>query len=117
MEPRKRGRFRALLRYTKGYRIPIILSFVLMFAELVIGFISPLVLSITIDSVLDTKPVNVAWYFRWFVPMVGGIENIRAHPLVPGRRHAGHDGCFRSGALCSHPPQYPRRRGQRAGPP
>ena len=50
MEPRKRGRFRALLRYTKGYRIPIILSFVLMFAELVIGFISPLVLSITIDS-------------------------------------------------------------------
>ncbi|MBR3554278.1 MAG: ABC transporter ATP-binding protein [Oscillospiraceae bacterium] len=79
MEPRRQGRFGALLRYTRGYRIPIILSFVLMFAELVIGFISPLVLSITIDSVLDTKPVNVAWYFRWFVPMAGDIENIRAH--------------------------------------
>ncbi len=79
MEPRKQGRLKALLRYTKGFRIPIILSFVLMFAELVIGFISPLVLSITIDSVLDTKPVNVAWYFRWFVPMVGGVEVIRAN--------------------------------------
>ncbi len=77
MQPRPRGRFRALLGYTRGFRIPIILSFLLMAAELVIGFISPLVLSVTIDSVLDTKPVNVAWYFRWFVPMVGGVEVIR----------------------------------------
>ena len=30
MEPRKRGRLKALLRYTKGFRIPMILSFVLM---------------------------------------------------------------------------------------
>ncbi len=77
MQPRARGRVRALLGYTKGFRIPIVLSFALMAAELVIGFISPLVLSVTIDSVLDTKPVNVAWYFRWFVPMAGGVEVIR----------------------------------------
>ncbi len=77
MQPRKGERVRALLRYTKGYRLPILLSFLLMEAELVLGFISPLILAITIDSVLGSEPVNVAWYFRWFVPMVGGVELIR----------------------------------------
>ena len=77
MQSRKGERVRALLRYTKGYRVPILLSFLLMEAELVLGFISPLILAITIDSVLGDKPVNVAWYFRWFVPMVGGVEVIR----------------------------------------
>ncbi len=82
MQPRAKGRVRALLRYTKGFRVPILLSFLLMFAELVVGFISPLVLSITIDSVLGSEPVNVAWYFRWFVPMVGGVEYIRRNLWV-----------------------------------
>ena len=77
MQPRKGERVRALLRYTKGFRIPILLSFLLMALELILGFISPLILSVTIDSVLDTKPVNVAWYFSWFVPAVGGIAVIR----------------------------------------
>ena len=77
MQSRKGERVRALLRYTKGFRIPILLSFLLMALELILGFISPLVLSVTIDSVLDTKPVNVAWYFSWFVPAVGGVEVIR----------------------------------------
>ena len=77
MQPPKGKRFRALLRYTRGFRLPILLSFLLLLAELILGFISPLILSITIDSVLDTKPVNVAWYFRWFVPAVGGVEVIR----------------------------------------
>ena len=60
MQPRKGERVRALLSYTKGYRLPILLSFLLMEAELVLGFISPLILAITIDSVLGDKPVNVA---------------------------------------------------------
>ena len=77
MQPRKGERVRALLRYTRGFRLPILLSFLLMALELILGFISPLVLAVTIDSVLDTKPVNVAWYFSWFVPAVGGVEVIR----------------------------------------
>ena len=77
MQPRKGERVRALLRYTKGFRLPILLSFLLMALELILGFIAPLVLAVTIDSVLDTKPVNVAWYFSWFVPAVGGVEVIR----------------------------------------
>ena len=77
MQPRKGEAVLALLRYTRGFRLPILLSFLLMALELILGFISPLVLAVTIDSVLDTKPVNVAWYFSWFVPAVGGVEVIR----------------------------------------
>lgn len=74
-----KGRLSAVLRYTKGFRIPIIFSFLLLAAELVLSFIAPLVLSVTIDSVLDTKPVNVAWYFRWYIDAVGGVDHIRDH--------------------------------------
>ena len=77
MQLRKGERAGALLRYTKGFRIPILLSFLLMALELILGFISPLVLAVTIDSVLDTQPLNVAWYFRWFIVAVGGVEVIR----------------------------------------
>ena len=77
MQPKKGWRVRALWRYTKGFRLPVILSFALMALELILGFISPLVLAVTIDSVLDTQPLNVAWYFRWFIEAVGGVEVIR----------------------------------------
>lgn len=68
---------RALLRYTKGFRLPILLSFLLMALELILGFVSPLVMAVTIDSVLGSQPLNTPWYFRWFILGVGGVEVIR----------------------------------------
>ena len=79
METKQKGRLKALLGYLRGFYLPLALSLLLMLAELVLGFISPLVLSVTIDSVLDTNPLNVAWYFRWYVLAVGGVEHIREH--------------------------------------
>lgn len=77
MQHRKGWRVRALLGYLKGFRLPILLSFLLLGAELILSFTAPLVMSVTIDSVLGQKPLNVAWYFRWYVLAVGGIETIR----------------------------------------
>ena len=77
MQARKGERVRALLRYTRGFRIPILLSFLLMALELILGFIAPLVLAVTIDSVLGSHPLNTPWYFRWFILGVGGVEVIR----------------------------------------
>ncbi len=79
METPKKGRLRALLSYLRGFYLPIALSLLLMLAELVLNFISPLVMSVTIDSVLGNEPLNVAWYFRWYVLAVGGVEHIREH--------------------------------------
>ncbi len=47
--------------------------------RLAISFISPLIMSVTIDSVLGTKPLNVGWYFKWYIYAIGGADYIRLH--------------------------------------
>jgi ATP-binding cassette subfamily B protein len=73
----KKDNLKAVLRYTRGYRLPIIVGFVLLFCELVISFVQPLVMSVTIDSVLGTKPLSAPWYFSWLINALGGIETIK----------------------------------------
>lgn len=73
----KKDNLKAVLHYTGGYRLPIILGFLLLFCELVISFAQPLVLSVTIDSVLGTKPLSAPWYFSWLIGALGGLDTIR----------------------------------------
>ena len=73
----KRSNLRAVLSYTKGFRLPMAVSFLMLACELLLGFVSPLVLSVTIDSVLDGNPLSVPGYFAWFIDAVGGVEAIR----------------------------------------
>ena len=71
-----------LWRYTAGYRGYMLLAFLLLLLELGLSFASPLVLSVTIDSVLDTKPLSVPRYFQWILSACGGIGYIREHIAV-----------------------------------
>jgi ATP-binding cassette subfamily B protein len=73
----KKDNFKAVLRYTRGYRLPMILSFALLAVELLISFVSPLIMSVTIDSVLGSGPLNTPWYFAWFIYAVGGLQTIK----------------------------------------
>ncbi|MCR4771806.1 MAG: ABC transporter ATP-binding protein/permease [Oscillospiraceae bacterium] len=77
MHDRSGSRIRALIRYTKGFRGLMALSFLLLGAELILSFISPLVLSVTFDSVLGSKPLNVPGYFRALINLLGGVEYIK----------------------------------------
>jgi ATP-binding cassette subfamily B protein len=43
---------------------------------MLLSFIAPLVMSVTIDSVLDGKPLNVPAYFSWYIEALGGPEAI-----------------------------------------
>lgn len=85
----KAKQIKALLGYTRGYRGALCCAFVLMAAELLLSFVSPLVLSVTIDSVLDSKPVSTAWFFDRFVAAVGGVEKIRASLWIMGAAMIG----------------------------
>jgi ATP-binding cassette subfamily B protein len=75
----KRSKLGAAFHYTKGFRLAMIVSFLLIGVELLISFISPLIMSVTIDSVLGYRPMNVAWYFSWYIVLIGGVEYIREH--------------------------------------
>ncbi len=74
---RKKSRLRALLGYTRGYRLPLIGAFAILICELLLSFANPLVLSVTIDSVLGSEPLNVPAYFAAVINAVGGLEVIR----------------------------------------
>lgn len=61
----------------QGYRALLFFCFLLLFAELFLSFVSPLILSVTIDSVLGDQALSAPGYFSWFVIMVGGVRVIK----------------------------------------
>ncbi len=79
MQLKKRSKLGAAFHYTNGFRLTMIISFLLIGVELIISFVSPLIMSVTIDSVLGFNPLNVAWYFRWYIVLIGGVDYIREH--------------------------------------
>jgi ATP-binding cassette subfamily B protein len=62
--------FKAFFSYTKGYREPLLGSFLIMMLEILISYITPLVMSVTIDTVLDGLPLNAPAYFLWYARLI-----------------------------------------------
>lgn len=75
----KRGKLSSIMKYVRGYKRFMAAAFILLVCELLLSFVTPLVMSVTIDSVLDTKPLNSPWYFTWIIHLCGGIEYIRSN--------------------------------------
>lgn len=75
----KQNKLSSILKYVRGYRRYMAAAFVLLICELLLSFVTPLVMSVTIDSVLDTKPLNSPWYFTWIINLSGGIDYIRCN--------------------------------------
>ena len=78
----KKHSMSAIWQYTKGYRGRLLLAFLILILELLLSFITPLVMSVTIDSVLGDTPLNSPWYFTWILDLCGGIAYIKEHIWV-----------------------------------
>lgn len=72
----------SLWRYTRGQRKKFLLAFCLLILELLMSFVTPLVLSVTIDSVIGNAPLNVPWYFAILLNLCGGLSYIRQHIVI-----------------------------------
>ncbi len=72
----------AVWSYTRGYRCRLAAAFLILIGELLLSFVTPLVLSVTIDSVLGEAPLNAPWYFAWIIGLCGGLEFIRKHIII-----------------------------------
>lgn len=79
---RKKAILSALWRYTSGQRKKFLLAFCLLILELLMSFVTPLVLSVTIDSVIGNAPLNAPWYFAALLKLCGGLEFIRQHIVI-----------------------------------
>ncbi len=73
----KSGNLKALLKYTEGFRALMITGFLLLGFELVVSFVSPLIISVTIDSVLGSSPLSAPGYFTWLIDVIGGLKYIK----------------------------------------
>ncbi len=82
MKQQKKSMTAYLLSDTKGYRGRFALAFGLILLELALGFVTPLILSVTIDSVIGGQALNAPRYFAWLIRLLGGVETIRRHMLV-----------------------------------
>lgn len=78
----KKQSISAIWRYTQGYRSRLLLAFFIMLLELLLSFVTPLVMSVTIDSVLGDTPLNSPWYFTWILNLCGGLHYIKDHIWV-----------------------------------
>lgn len=58
------------------------LAFLLLILELLLSFVTPLVLSVTIDSVIGSAPLSAPWYFTWLLSLCGGLSFIRSHMII-----------------------------------
>lgn len=81
MHSNKRS-IRTIWGYTSGCRGRLLAAFLLLICELLLSFVTPLVLSVTIDSVLGNAPLNTPWYFTWLLNLCGGIDYIRGHIFI-----------------------------------
>ena len=79
---KKKGKLTSILKCLRGYEVHMAMAFLLLVGELMLSFVTPLVMSVTIDSVLDTKPLNTPRYFGWIIRLCGGIEYIRENIWV-----------------------------------
>lgn len=73
----KSKNLRAFLNFTKGFRALMITGFVLLGFELLLSFVSPLIISVTIDSILGSNPLSAPGYFRWIVSVLGGLGHLK----------------------------------------
>ena len=99
-----RKRIKALFGFLKGYKFLLLISLLLMVAELLLNFVTPQFLSVTFDSILNIEDMvldtgdsvldpddtilstediepksSVPNYIMWFIDAVGGVEHIRSN--------------------------------------
>ena len=79
---KKKAILAALWRYTRGQRKKFLLAFCLLILELLMSFVTPLVLSVTIDSVIGNATLNAPWYFAILLNHCGGLSYNRQHIVI-----------------------------------
>ncbi len=74
----------ALYHYVDGYKGYLLMSLGTMFIELLVSFMTPLVLSVFIDNILNQQPLHVVFYFEALIKALGDVDYIRDHLWMMG---------------------------------
>lgn len=77
MDTRNKENLKTIFTYTKGYRKFIFFSAAATVIRVATGFVTPLVISFTVDSIIDDVPYNFFSPIMKLINMAGGREGLR----------------------------------------
>ena len=68
--------------YTKGFRLQFLLSVLTVVAAVVANYMTPQVIRVTVDSVINDTPFSLPGFLISWIEAIGGREMLRAHIVI-----------------------------------
>lgn len=82
METKKHGRAQLLWQLSRGFRLLWLFALITTLLGILLNYMTPQVIRVTVDSVLDSQPFDVPPLILSWINSLGGREFLRQHLLV-----------------------------------
>lgn len=68
--------------FTKGFRLYFVLAILMVVVSVVANYMTPQVIRVTVDSVINDNPFNLPGFLVDFINAIGGREMLRSHIVI-----------------------------------
>mgnify|MGYP000329154856 FL=1 len=68
--------------FTKGFRGKFLLAFLMVIVAVVANYMTPQVIRVTVDSVINDTPFNLPAFLVEWIESIGGREMLRQHIVI-----------------------------------
>ncbi len=81
-EKQKKSSILRFYPFTKGFRLQFVLSVVMVVIMVVANYMTPQVIRVTVDSVINDTPFNLPDFVVSWIDAIGGREMLRSHIVI-----------------------------------
>ena len=81
-QPQKKSSILRFAPFTKGFRRKFLLAALLVIVAVVANYMTPQVIRVTVDSVINAEPFNLPPFVREWIESLGGREVLRQHIVI-----------------------------------
>ena len=89
--------------FTKGFRGKFLLAFLMVIVAVVANYMTPQVIRVTVDSVINDTPFNLPAFLVEWIESIGGREMLRQHIVICAAVSPTSSGCPTPGTIPTRP--------------